>query len=52
MDEPQPAPVPGTAQPPPGWDLDDDALAHALSWLTRHHRRERTAASQLAQQPR
>ncbi len=37
----------GTAQPPPGrlpgapasgragWDLDNDALAHALSWLTR-----------------
>ena len=30
------------------WDLDNDALAHALSWLTRHHGRERSAESLLA----
>ena len=35
----------------PGWDLDNDALAHALSWLTRYHGRERTAESLLAAQP-
>ena len=40
--------------PPPGapagvaWDIDNDALAHALSWLTRHHGRERTAESLLS----
>jgi ATP-binding cassette subfamily C protein LapB len=34
-----------------GWDLDNDALAHALSWLTRHHGRERTPESLLAGQP-
>lgn len=39
------------AQPPPGGKLDDDALAHALSWLTRHHGRERTAESLLAHLP-
>ena len=44
------------AQPPPdkplhGWDLDNDALAHALSWLTRHHGRERTPESLLAGLP-
>lgn len=41
------------AQPPPEepWDLDHDALAHALSWLTRHHGRERSAESLLAGQP-
>jgi len=33
------------------WDLDNDALAHALSWLTRHHGRERTPESLLAGQP-
>ena len=35
---------------PPGaaWDIDNDALAHALSWLTRHHGRERTAESLLS----
>jgi ATP-binding cassette, subfamily C, bacterial LapB len=32
-----------------GWDLDNDALAHALSWLTRHHGQERSAESLLAQ---
>ena len=48
----------GTAQPPPGaaaggpaWDLDNDALAHAISWLTRHHGRERTPESLLAGMP-
>jgi ATP-binding cassette, subfamily C, bacterial LapB len=35
----------------PGWDLDNDALAHALGWLTRHHGRERTVESLLAGQP-
>ncbi|MBL8325157.1 MAG: type I secretion system permease/ATPase [Rubrivivax sp.] len=48
-------PVPAQAQPPPGeaggWDLDNDALAHAVSWLTRHHGRERSAQSLLAGQP-
>jgi len=39
------------AQAPPGGSLDDDALAHALSWLTRHHGRERTAASLLSGLP-
>ena len=40
------------APPPvPGWDLDNDALAHALSWLTRHHGRERTPESLLAGLP-
>jgi ATP-binding cassette subfamily C protein LapB len=41
--------------PPPGeggsWDLDNDALAHAISWLTRHHGRERSPQSLLAGQP-
>ena len=32
-------------------DLDNDALAHALSWLTRHHGRERTPESLLSSQP-
>jgi ATP-binding cassette subfamily C protein LapB len=35
----------------PGWDLDNDALAHALSWLTGHHGRERTPESLLASLP-
>ena len=35
----------------PGWDIDNDALAHSLSWLTRHHGRERSAESLLAGQP-
>jgi ATP-binding cassette subfamily C protein LapB len=39
------------AQAPPGWDLDNDALAHGLSWLTRHHGRERSAESLLAALP-
>ncbi len=33
---------------PAAWDIDNDALAHALSWLTRHHGRERTAESLLS----
>lgn len=33
------------------WDIDNDALAHALSWLTRHHGRERTPESLLAGLP-
>ena len=51
----QTAPTPqATAQPPPvqaGWDLDNDALAHAISWLSGHHGRERTPESLLAGQP-
>jgi len=51
----QTAPTPhATAQPPPvqaGWDLDNDALAHAISWLSGHHGRERTPESMLAGQP-
>ncbi len=42
--------LPGAA-PAPGWDLDHDALAHALSWLTGHHGRERTPESLLAGLP-
>jgi ATP-binding cassette subfamily C protein LapB len=42
---------PGVDPAGPGWDLDDDALAHAISWLTRHHGRERTPESLLAGQP-
>jgi len=34
-----------------GWDIDNDALAHALSWLTRHHGRERSTESLLSGQP-
>ena len=44
----------GTAQPPPGGEganTDNDALAHAISWLTRHHGKERTPESLLAGQP-
>ena len=55
MSEAAPAHPEGTAQPPPAgapaWDIDDDALAHALSWLTRHHGRERSTESLLAGQP-
>jgi ATP-binding cassette subfamily C protein LapB len=40
-----------TAPPAAGWDLDNDALAHALSWLTRHHGQERTPESLLAALP-
>jgi ATP-binding cassette subfamily C protein LapB len=53
----------GTAQPPPaavlrgavpdlsGWDIENDALAHAMAWLTRHHGRERTPESLLSGLP-
>lgn len=45
----------GTAQPPPAaapaWDIENDALAHALSWITRHHGRERSTESLLSGQP-
>jgi ATP-binding cassette subfamily C protein LapB len=34
-----------------GWDLDNDALAHAIAWLTRHHGRERSPESLLATLP-
>ena len=50
---------PASAQPPPaaveqagsGWDIENDPLAHALSWLTRHHGREQSPESLLAGQP-
>ncbi len=38
-------------QEPAACDIDNDALAHALSWLTRHHGRERTPESLLAGLP-
>ncbi|CAD5369108.1 Protease/lipase ABC transporter permease/ATP-binding protein [Rubrivivax sp. A210] len=50
MSEATPSPA-AAAQPPPGWDIDNDALAHALSWLTRHHGRERSPESMLAGLP-
>jgi ATP-binding cassette subfamily C protein LapB len=34
-----------------GWDLDNDALAHAIAWLTRHHGRERSPESLLSTLP-
>ncbi len=43
-----------TSQAPPApepWDIDNDALAHALAWLTKHHGRERTPESLLAGMP-
>ena len=36
---------------PAAWDLENDALAHALGWLTRHHGRERSPESLLATLP-
>jgi len=30
------------------WDVENDALAHAISWLTKHHGRERSPESLLA----
>ena len=36
---------------PPPWDIENDALAHSLAWLTRHHGRERTPESLLAGTP-
>jgi ATP-binding cassette subfamily C protein LapB len=44
-------PALGGALPPPGWDADNDALAHALSWLTRHHGQERSPESLLSGLP-
>ena len=35
----------------PGWDIDNDALAHSLAWLTRHHGRAQSAESLLAGLP-
>ena len=35
----------------PEWDIENDALAHALAWLSAHHGRERTPESLLASQP-
>ena len=34
-------------EPSNGWDIENDALAHALAWLTRHHGQERTPESLL-----
>ena len=45
------APVDDGADAAPAWDLDNDALAHALSWLTKHHGQERSPESLLAGQP-
>jgi ATP-binding cassette subfamily C protein LapB len=40
------------ATPEPAiWDVENDALAHALSWLTHHHGRERSPESLLAGLP-
>jgi ATP-binding cassette subfamily C protein LapB len=36
---------------PAAWDLENDALAHAIAWLTRHHGRERSPESLLATLP-
>lgn len=33
------------------WDIENDALAHACAWLTKHHGRERTPESLLAGLP-
>ncbi len=47
----------GAAAPAPpaadhvGWDIENDALAHALSWLTLHHGRARSPESLLSGQP-
>ncbi len=48
------APGDPAAPPPvehPIWDVENDALAHALSWLTQHHGRERSPESLLAGLP-
>jgi len=44
------APAPATGEPEAGL-LEDDPLAQALCWITRHHGRERSAASLLAGLP-
>jgi ATP-binding cassette subfamily C protein LapB len=41
------SPAPASA----GWDLENDALAHALAWLSQHHGRPRSPESLLAGQP-
>ena len=46
----QPPPA-ASVQPAAGWDIENDPLAHALSWLTRHHGREQSPESLLAGQP-
>lgn len=49
-----PSPTPAPAAPAGGaaaWDIENDALAHALAWLTKHHGRERSPESLLAGQP-
>ncbi len=59
MSEAQTLTPEAAAQPPPaapvqptaGWDIENDPLAHALSWLTRHHGREQSPESLLAGQP-
>jgi ATP-binding cassette, subfamily C, bacterial LapB len=49
---PQPPPVlTEEVAPAKSWDIDNDALAHACAWLTKHHARERTAESLLAGLP-
>jgi ATP-binding cassette subfamily C protein LapB len=45
-DRTEPAVADGPAAP--AWDIERDALAHALSWLTRHHGRERSPESLLS----
>lgn len=49
-DAPAPAAT-AAAEPHASWDIENDALAHALSWLTKHHGRERSPESLLAGQP-
>jgi len=39
------------AAPHESWDVENDALAHALSWLTHHHGAERSPESLLAGLP-
>ncbi len=53
MSDTRPQPVPDSAEAPPAgaaWDIENDALAHALSWITRHHGRERSPESLLSTQ--
>lgn len=46
-----PQAVPPPLPQAPSWDLENDALAHSLSWLTRFHGRERSPQSLLAGLP-
>jgi ATP-binding cassette subfamily C protein LapB len=48
---PPPPAAPAVAAAVLGWDIENDALAHALAWLTRHHGRERSPESLLAGLP-